>query len=118
VPAARRAALVAVQPDYRVGHAYAVGWLTAPHRLTCPGCSHVTEWVPRLWRTVLEVPLQRSQTRSCCRGSPGHDRRFNVNGKIFLAVNAYAEVILYHAIDSTISTNAGDSRFELIWCST
>ncbi|GAA3697493.1 hypothetical protein GCM10022224_074200 [Nonomuraea antimicrobica] len=44
-------ALVAVHPDHRDGHAYAVGWLTAPHRLTCTGCSHSGEWTPRPWRS-------------------------------------------------------------------
>ncbi|WP_345575414.1 hypothetical protein [Nonomuraea rosea] len=44
-------ALVAVHPEHRDGHAYAVGWLTAPHRLTCAGCSYVAEWTPRPWRT-------------------------------------------------------------------
>ncbi|TMR91657.1 hypothetical protein EJK15_48690 [Nonomuraea basaltis] len=42
-------ALVAVHPDHRDGHTYPVGWLTAPHRLTCPGCSHIAEWAPRRW---------------------------------------------------------------------
>lgn len=44
-------ALVAVHPDHRDGHTYAVGWLTAPHRLTCPGCAHVAEWGPRRWQS-------------------------------------------------------------------
>jgi hypothetical protein len=50
-PRCDRRALVAVHPGHRDGHAYAVGWLTAPHRLTCPGCSHVSEWAPRPWRS-------------------------------------------------------------------
>ncbi|MBN6055024.1 hypothetical protein JYK22_24015, partial [Nonomuraea sp. RK-328] len=46
-------ALVAVHPDHRDRHAYAVGWLTAPHRLTCGGCGRVADWVPAL--DVLEA---------------------------------------------------------------
>lgn len=51
-------------------------------------------------------------------GAASHDRRYNVNGKMFLSVSDYAEVILYHEFGSSITTNAGDSRFELIWSST
>ncbi|TDD00626.1 hypothetical protein E1292_28190 [Nonomuraea deserti] len=43
-------ALVAVHPGHRDGHTYAVGWLTAPHRLTCPACGHVAAWTPQRWR--------------------------------------------------------------------
>ncbi|NUW39058.1 hypothetical protein [Nonomuraea rhodomycinica] len=42
-------ALVAVHPDHRERHAYAVGWLTAPHRLTCGGCGRCADRAPSRW---------------------------------------------------------------------
>jgi hypothetical protein len=39
-------AVVAVHPDHRDGHRYAGGHLTAPHRLSCPGCGHTDAWTP------------------------------------------------------------------------
>ncbi|MEU8109269.1 hypothetical protein AB0C18_36740 [Nonomuraea muscovyensis] len=46
-------AAVTIRPADRDAHRYAVGWLTAPHRLTCGGCGHAAEWAPREWRSGL-----------------------------------------------------------------
>ncbi|MCO6004224.1 hypothetical protein NE236_04460 [Actinoallomurus purpureus] len=40
-------AVVAVHPDHLTCHRYAVQFLTAPHRLTCPGCGLTRDWSPR-----------------------------------------------------------------------
>ncbi|WP_067823251.1 hypothetical protein [Actinomadura kijaniata] len=43
-------AVVVVHPDHREGHRYAMGFLMAPHRLSCTGCGHTAEWTPRGWQ--------------------------------------------------------------------
>jgi hypothetical protein len=43
-------AVVVVHPDHRERHRYAIGLLMAPHRLSCPGCGHSKDWLPRLAR--------------------------------------------------------------------
>ncbi|GAA2080068.1 hypothetical protein [Actinomadura alba] len=43
-------AVVVVHPDHREDQRYAVALLTAPHRLSCPGCGHTDEWSPRPMR--------------------------------------------------------------------
>jgi hypothetical protein len=47
-------AVVAARPDHPMPRGSAIEMLIAPHRLTCPGCTHTREWEPQRGAPVRE----------------------------------------------------------------